>query len=881
MTDRSLPKKELLLAVDAGSGMKTGHNGDDRSPKTVLLRVLYVDDEPDLLEIGKIFLEQDGDFAVTTITNAPDALRLLEQETFDAIISDYQMPGMDGIQFLEEVRARFGRIPFVLFTGRGREEVVVQAINRGVDFYLQKGGDPRSQFAELAHKVRQAASRRKAEEQLRKSEEDYRHLIERSDEAIAILQDGLLRKVNQSVVRLTGYSEEELMSLPLSRVIHANDYAMVMERHGKRMTGEESPSQYSFRLVGKDGNTIWVEISTVSISWEGRPATINFLIDVTERTQAVEALRESEKRFHSYIDQAPDGIFIVDGTGRYLEVNPAACRMTGYGKDELLHMHIGDLFPPESREPATRHFKEVADTGHASGEFAFRRKDGTPRFWSVDAVRLSADRFIGFARDVTGRRQAENELRLTQARLESAMEAGTIAWWEMDCISGHVLFNERKARMLGYPAGQFSHYTDFTSLVHPDDYEPMMQMMRDHLAGIKKRYDVTYRIRTRSGEYLWTRDMGGISEYTGDGKPLKVAGLVIDVTELMQAKEALARQKEYLDRILNSIADPVFVKDEAHRRVLGNDAYCRFTGLSREEMINRSDHELYPPELADHFIGEDNRVFSEGSERVTEEEILDHKGEAHTIITKKTLLTDVDGKKFIVGIARDMTENKHTEMALHLANKKLNMLNRITRHDILNQLMTLRTFIDLTKAEVKDPVLQNYILQEEQAAEAIHGQIEFAGTYQDIGGEAPKWQILSETISSVRDQMNPQGVGIHAAVDRWEVFADPLMEKVFCNLIENSLRYGEHVTSLDFSVRETEHGLLLTYADNGVGIPAEDKGRLFRKEFGKHTGLGLFLSREILSITGITITETGEQGKGARFEITVPKGSYRPAGPVP
>ena len=223
----------------------------------------------------------------------------------------------------------------------------------------------------------------------------------------------------------------------------------------------------------------------------------------------------------------------------------------------------------------------------------------------------------------------------------------------------------------------------------------------------------------------------------------------------------------------------------------------------------------------------------------------------------------------------EIEERKRALDVLFQTNNKLNMLNNITRHDILNQLMGLRTYLELSKMDVIDPVFLNYIQKEEQAAEAIQLMIEFTRDYQDIGGHVPKWHILSDTISSAISQLKPPNVEINVAVDRAEVFADPLLEKVFYNLMENSLRHGEHVTRMDFSVKESENGLILTYADNGVGVTAEDKKKLFVKGFGKHTGLGLFLSKEILSITGITITEKGKSGKGARFKITVPNGAWR------
>ena len=136
---------------------------------TDAIRVLYVDDEPSLLEIGKLFLEREG-FEVDTSESASDALMRLDTERYDAILSDYQMPGMDGILFLTRIRTSGNKTPFIIFTGRGREEVVIEALNNGADFYIQKGGDPQAQFAELSNKIRYAVSRKQSEAALEVSE---------------------------------------------------------------------------------------------------------------------------------------------------------------------------------------------------------------------------------------------------------------------------------------------------------------------------------------------------------------------------------------------------------------------------------------------------------------------------------------------------------------------------------------------------------------------------------------------------------------------------------------------------------------------------------------------------------------------------------------
>ncbi len=140
------------------------------------ITILYVDDEPGLLSLGKLFLERGGQFIVDTITSAPAALSLQNTRKYDAIISDYQMPEMDGIELLRKIRSSGNTIPFILFTGRQREEIAVRAWEEGADFYLQKGGEPASLFAELSHKIRYAVGRRQAEETSREYEARLREL---------------------------------------------------------------------------------------------------------------------------------------------------------------------------------------------------------------------------------------------------------------------------------------------------------------------------------------------------------------------------------------------------------------------------------------------------------------------------------------------------------------------------------------------------------------------------------------------------------------------------------------------------------------------------------------------------------------------------------
>ncbi|MGB7787474.1 ATP-binding protein [Methanoregula sp.] len=236
------------------------------------------------------------------------------------------------------------------------------------------------------------------------------------------------------------------------------------------------------------------------------------------------------------------------------------------------------------------------------------------------------------------------------------------------------------------------------------------------------------------------------------------------------------------------------------------------------------------------------------------------------------------GEPGVICTTVDITDNKLSQEALTQANKKLNLLNNVTRHDILNQLTALLGYLELSRQDTTDTHLLKYLMKEEQAANAIRNQILFTRDYQNIGVHSPQWQNIAEIISLAMASNDLHQVLVSIKIPPLEVYADPLLEKVFYNLIENSIRHGERVTGIRIRSEESNDSLDIIVEDNGMGVPDREKERIFRREYFKNTGFGLFLSREILAITNLTIKETGKYGNGAWFVIHVPREAYRSLG---
>lgn len=362
---------------------------------------------------------------------------------------------------------------------------------------------------------------------------------------------------------------------------------------------------------------------------------------------------------------------------------------------------------------------------------------------------------------------------------------------------------------------------------------------------------------------------------------------------LEESEKAIRESEARLRAIVNGSSIPQFVINKDHRIIYWNKALEAYSGIQAGDVIGtnlqwKAFYLQERPTMADLLVdGAIERIplFYEGKYHASK--LIEGAYEATDFIKKMgkagtwlyfTAAPIRDFKENIIGAVEtleDITERKLAEDAIQTANKKLNLLSGITRHDILNQMTALFVTLDLAKKDLTGPEMTRTLEQIEQSMDIMRMQIEFTSDYQDLGAKEPVWQDVKTLCLRVADQFRDKGREFSVDLQGLELYADLLLERAFYNLVDNSIKHGKHVSHIRISCQESNDGLILVYEDNGIGIPQDQKEKIFTKGFGRHTGLGTFLIREILSITGIGIRETGTEGNGARFELSVPAGKFR------
>jgi PAS domain S-box-containing protein len=424
-----------------------------------------------------------------------------------------------------------------------------------------------------------------------------------------------------------------------------------------------------------------------------------------------------------------------------------------------------------------------------------------------------------------------------------------------------------------------------TSVVIPEDRDSLCMKFREVIQG--KSFPSDYRVVDTEGGIHHVRAVS--QAFTDEtGKP-GVIGAISEIQNWENAEESLRRSEEKFARFVGRSWDGILLTSESGSLVEWNPAMEQITGLVRSEVLGKKlwdiNFSLHPrekrtPELLEHLKNLDLSTLGTGESGGTghsiEYEIQRRDNQMRVI--ESCMFTIPAGKTFMAGaILRDITGRKRSELVVQEANRKLNLLSSITRHDINNQLTIFSGYLTLLEAGSPAVKSEDIFRILQGATSKIQRILKFTREYQDVGVKSPAWQDLGETIRSAKTTVEVSTVRFSPdhTCKGTEVYADPMLVRVFSNLIDNSLRHGEKVSEIQIHCTGEKHRLVIVYEDDGIGISDKVRPVLFERGKGKNTGYGMFLIREILTITGFTIGEAGEYGKGVRFEIIVPEGSFR------
>jgi PAS domain S-box-containing protein len=389
-----------------------------------IIRVLHVDDDPSILEVSKLILMSIDNFDIECACCVDDAFKKLCIGNYDVIISDYEMPQKTGLEFLKELREKKVTTPFFIFTGKGREEVVITALNLGADGYINKHGDTETVYGELAHNIRAYVEKAHTKEALQDSEAKFSAFIKQVGEGVFIVQDQILEFANDALAKMLGYSLDEIEKKCFIDFISPESQKIITQAINTQPPGQVDPSFYEVKLQRKNGTIIDVELSAIRIQYGGKTADFGIMRDITERKLYEESLRLSENRYRSLFDNSFDGVMMTKPDGSILSANPQACRMLGMTEYEIKKAGIEGII--QNDEKLAVALKEQQDKGSMRADLIFLRRDGTKFVGEVSSVIFSDAEGITktsmIIRDVTERKKAEEALNQTRDQLVMNIE---------------------------------------------------------------------------------------------------------------------------------------------------------------------------------------------------------------------------------------------------------------------------------------------------------------------------------------------------------------------------------------------------------------------------------------------------------------------------
>ncbi|MDP3565244.1 MAG: PAS domain S-box protein [Methanoregula sp.] len=644
-------------------------------------------------------------------------------------------------------------------------------------------------------------------------------------------------------------------------------------------------------LVEKNGEPKIFETYKFRIDRDNKSPLIGgFAMDITERKRGEDALRESEKKYRNIVETTPDLIWEIDIQGNFTYLSPQIFDLFGYRAEDLMGKPFFILIP-QDQIPAIKMAFERQVAGASAIvtlEVIARHADG--RLMDMEIRSASAtdeqDRLRGFrgvTRDITERKRAEERIRASEEMFRSLIRESADGISLMDERGTVIEWNDAMVKISGIPREEAvgAQQADvMVSMMIPEHRTPdRIERFRKAISEAQQTGESVYFSRPIEAGILRRdgnrRQIHQIAYPIRTPKGYRIGSIARDITESKSAQDALRISEERYRSLVDITDTGYLVLDNRGLITDANDVYLRLTGRSSlDELTGHSVTEWTAPYDLERNAREVEKCLTTGQVRGLEIDYVKPDGTIQPVEINAAVFNAGSGD-VILTLCRDISERKRTNVALQQARNKLNLLNAVTFQDIQTAAFSLSAYQELVKTVLVDAKARSYVDKQELFLKKMVDTLAFARNYQEMGMHPSRWQNVQQVFLYAISHLDFLHMKQNLQLENLEIFADPLFEKALFNIMENVLSHGVRATEVTLRYEEKTDHLTLIIGDNGVGIPPEEKNMIFDRGYGKGSGLGLFLVREVLSITGMTIKESGTSGQGTRFEITVPHGVYR------
>jgi len=850
-------------------------------------RFLYVAPEPcrNLLELDPEALLQDMGLV----------WRLVHPEDIDRFHQADLAANRSGEEFSQEVRiiTPSGRLKWLLVNSKPNPALA---------------GEP----VVWSGFLQDITARKRAEAKLRETEQRLRLIIENSTNLFYIhTPDQILTYVSPQSREFFDCEPEEAMVRWTELITdHPQNLAGVEATQRAIDTGRRQPS-YPLECIGKKGRKIWVEVNETPIVEQGKTVAIaGTLTDITERKHA----EKEREQYFNFFQTSADLMCIADPEGFFLETNPAFTSTLGYSAAELAARPILEFVHPDDR-PATRDeiLRQQQRGVTENFENRYLCKDGSVKWLAWRATFDKEDRIaFATARDITEKKRAEEALLESEERMALALEAGNMGLYDLNPQTGEAVVNPGYALMLGYDPATF-HETNakWIARLHPDDQDRVAALYRSYVRGEMPLYKVEFRQRTRSGAWKWILSLGKVMERDGEGNPLRMLGVHVDIDDRKQVEQALLEREFFFRESQRSAAIGSYKADLTADYWQSSEVLDELFGIGPGydrsirgwlDIVHPEDRDMLEGYLKEEVIAQ-QKPFAKKYRIIRKSD-----GEIRWVSGLGALRVENDGQTLLLtGTIQDITEQVNKDEEKEKLEAQLQQIQKIesvgrlaggVAHDFNNMLSVILGHVEMAQQkEVVSPALREHLAQIQKAASRSADIVRQLLAFARKQTVSPEVLDLKETVNNTL-KMISRLIGEEVELvwrpeeNLWPIRMDPAqIDQVLANLCINARDAIDGIGQISIAVRNfscddlfsSRHtGLvagdyvLLSVSDDGCGMSQEILKKIFEPFFttkgvGQGTGLGLATVYGIVKQNGGFIDVYSEPGRGTSFKIYLPR----------